>query len=267
VKRLCAILRWISSPVSVGGRAGRAITLNGVLPAPLVRLREGQNVRLHVENTLDEETSIHWHGLILPFQMDGVPGISFPGIKARSLFTYEFPVKQSGTYWYHSHSGLQEQLGHYGPIVIDPAGADPIGYDREHVVVLSDWTFLDPHQLFNKLKQEGGYFNRQKQTLSGLIAGGPGETMSASERLKWGKMRMDPADDLHLSDQRPRPAGELDGPVSSRRARSAAHHQCLVDVDLQHPHPGAQDERRRDRRAECPAGGGRRIPDRDRRNL
>lgn len=182
------------SPFTVGGRTGHAVTLNGVLPAPLVRLKEGQNVRLHVENTLDEDTSIHWHGLILPFQMDGVPGVSFPGIKPHSTFTYEFPVKQSGTYWYHSHSGLQEQQGHYGPIVIDPAGADPVAYDREHVIVLSDWTFLHPHQLITKLKQEGGYFNRQKQTLLGHLQGDPEDSMSLKDRLMWGKMRMDPSD-------------------------------------------------------------------------
>src|SRR3546814_5235417 len=117
--------------------------MNGVLPAPLIRLREGQNVRIHVENTLDEDTSIHWHVFILPFHMDGVPGISFPGILPKTTFTYEFPIVQNGTYWYHSHSGLQEQIVPYGPIVIDPAGAEPVAYDREHVIVLSDWTFLD----------------------------------------------------------------------------------------------------------------------------
>jgi FtsP/CotA-like multicopper oxidase with cupredoxin domain len=104
----------------IDGRQSHAIGINGTVPAPLIRLREGQNVRLHVVNELDEETSIHWHGLLLPFQMDGVPGIAFPGIPARSTFTYEFPIIQSGTYWYHSHSGLQEQEGHYGPILIDP---------------------------------------------------------------------------------------------------------------------------------------------------
>jgi CopA family copper-resistance protein len=172
---------------AVGGREGHAITVNGVLPAPLIRLTEGQNVRIHVENTLDEDTSIHWHGLILPFHMDGVPGISFPGILPRQTFTYEFPVRQHGTYWYHSHSGLQEQMGHYGPLVIDPAGAEPAPYDREHVVVLSDWTFLHPHQVMAKVKNEGGYFNRQKQTLTS-------GRMSAAERAMWGQMRMDPTD-------------------------------------------------------------------------
>ena len=101
------------------------MTVNGTVPAPLLRLREGENVRISVENRLDEETSIHWHGFILPFQMDRVPGISFPGIRPRETFVYEFPIVQNGTYWYHSHSGLQEQQGHYGPIVIDPAGRDP----------------------------------------------------------------------------------------------------------------------------------------------
>ncbi|BBD97221.1 copper resistance system multicopper oxidase [Sphingobium amiense] len=180
-------LRVAHDRFSVGGRTGHAITINGVLPAPLIRLREGQTVRLHVENTLDEDTSIHWHGLIVPFQMDGVPGISFPGIRPGTTFTYEFPIRQSGTYWYHSHSGLQEQVGHYGPLVIDPAGAEPAAYDREHVIVLSDWTFLHPHQVITKLKQKDAYFNRQKQTAT------TGE-MSVAERISWSKMRMDPAD-------------------------------------------------------------------------
>ncbi|WP_228241566.1 copper resistance system multicopper oxidase [Porphyrobacter sp. GA68] len=189
-------LRVAHSPFTVGGRTGHAITLNGVLPAPLIRLKEGQNVRIHVENTLDEDTSIHWHGFILPFHMDGVPGISFPGILAKSSFTYEFPVVQNGTYWYHSHSGLQEQLGHYGPIIIDPKEPDPVAYDREHVIVLSDWTFMHPHTVMAKLKQQGGYFNRQRQTLAGLIGGEEGlaRTMPLSERLMWGEMRMDPTD-------------------------------------------------------------------------
>jgi CopA family copper-resistance protein len=178
---------------NVDGRTGHAIAINGTIPAPLIRLREGQNVRLVVNNTLGEDTSIHWHGLIVPMQMDGVPGISFPGIKARSTFTYEFPLKQSGTYWYHSHSGLQEQLGHYGPLIIDPAGADPVAYDREHVIVLSDWSFLHPHTIFSRLKQEGGFFNRQKSTLLGRLSGRE-EPMSAEDRNMFAKMRMDPTD-------------------------------------------------------------------------
>ncbi|HEX8444955.1 MAG TPA: copper resistance system multicopper oxidase [Allosphingosinicella sp.] len=175
------------SGFALGGRSGHAVTVNGTLPAPLIRLREGQDVRIHVTNALDEDSSIHWHGLLLPFQMDGVPGVSFPGIRPAETFIYEFPIRQAGTYWYHSHSGLQEQQGLYGPIVIDPKGADPVSYDREHVIVLSDWTFLHPHQVIARLKQEGGFFNRQKQTLTT-------GTMSAAERAMWGRMRMDPTD-------------------------------------------------------------------------
>lgn len=184
-------LRIAHQMMTIDGRQSHAIGINGTVPAPLIRLREGQNVRLHVENALDEDSSIHWHGLILPFHMDGVPGVSFPGIKPRSTFTYEFPIRQAGTYWYHSHSGLQEQMGHYGPIVIDPAGEDPIRSDREHVVVLSDHSRLHPHTIFKKLKQQGGYFNYDKQTLASLLRG---EDQSAKERLEWGRMRMDPTD-------------------------------------------------------------------------
>ena len=177
--------------MTVNGRPSHAIAINGTVPAPLIRLREGQNARLKVINRLDEDTSIHWHGLLLPFQMDGVPGISFPGIPVRSTFTYEFPVIQAGTYWYHSHSGLQEQMGHYGPLVIDPAGEDPIASDREHVIVLSDHSPLHPHAIFRRLKLQGGYFNYQKQTLGSLLAG---RDQPAGERAQWGAMRMDPTD-------------------------------------------------------------------------
>ncbi|WP_432763568.1 copper resistance system multicopper oxidase [Brevundimonas aurifodinae] len=180
------------SPFSVGGRTGHAITVNGVLPAPLIRLREGQTARLSVTNTLDEDTSIHWHGVLLPFHMDGVPGVSFPGIRPGETFQYEFPVIQSGTFWYHSHSNLQEAMGHYGPLIIDPAGADPVAYDREHVIVLSDWSFLHPHEILDRLKKSPGYFNQSRTTLSGLISGEDG--MSLADRQMWGQMRMDPRD-------------------------------------------------------------------------
>ena len=184
-------LRIARQTMRVDGKVSRAIGINGTVPAPLIRLREGQNVRLSVTNDLDEDSSIHWHGLILPFQMDGVPGVSFPGIKPRSTFVYEFPVVQSGTYWYHSHSGLQEQLGHYGPIVIDPKGPDPVGYDREHVIVLSDHSQLSPEAIFRKLKVNPGHFNMQRQTLGGLLAG---KDQRLKDRVEWGAMRMDPTD-------------------------------------------------------------------------
>ncbi|MBW6525249.1 copper resistance system multicopper oxidase [Sphingomonas sp. RHCKR7] len=184
-------LRVAHQMVTVDGRRMHGIGINGTVPGPLIRLREGQRARIHVENALDEQTSVHWHGLLLPFQMDGVPGVSFPGIPARSSFTYDFPVIQAGTYWYHSHSGLQEQEGHYGPIVIDPAGSDPVRSDREHVVVLSDRSPLHPHAIFMRLKKQSGYFNRQQQTLAGLLAG---EDQPLKDRLMWGGMRMDPTD-------------------------------------------------------------------------
>lgn len=180
------------SPFTVGGRTGHAITVNGTLPAPLIRLREGQRVRLSVTNTLDEDTSIHWHGLLLPFHMDGVPGVSFPGIRPGETFHYEFPIIQSGTFWYHSHSNLQEAMGHYGPLIIDPAGPDPVAWDREHVIVLSDWSFLHPHEILDRLKKSPGYFNRSRTTLSGLLSGDDG--MSLADRRMWGRMRMDPRD-------------------------------------------------------------------------
>jgi len=185
-------IRIANDRFAVDGRTGHAITMNGTIPGPLVRLKEGQNVRLTIRNELDEDTSIHWHGVLVPFQMDGVPGVSFPGIKARSTFVYEFPVVQSGTYWYHSHSGLQEQIGHYGPLILDPAEPDPVGYDREHVIVLSDWTFAHPHALFVRLKQEGGFFNRQKLTLMDRIRGT--DPLTPEEREMFARMRMDPTD-------------------------------------------------------------------------
>ncbi|WP_159965345.1 copper resistance system multicopper oxidase [Profundibacterium mesophilum] len=179
---------------SVGGRTGKAITINGTLPAPLLRLREGETFRIAVTNTLDEDTSIHWHGFLIPFQMDGVPGVSFPGIRPRETFVYELPIRQAGTFWYHSHSGLQEQIGHYGPIIIDPATPDPVAYDREHVLVLSDWSFENPARIMNQLKQEGGHYNRQKLTAPGLASDDPEQRMTLGERLRWGKMKMDPTD-------------------------------------------------------------------------
>ncbi len=184
-------LRIGHSELTVDGRAGHVVTINGTVPGPLLRLKEGQTVRLSVTNTLDEDTSIHWHGILVPAQMDGVPGVSFPGIKPGQTFIYEFPIKQSGTYWYHSHSGLQEAEGHYGPIVIDPAGPDPIAYDREHVIVLSDFSYLHPHVIFKRMKQQGGVFNYQKQTVAGLFAG---KDQTLKERMDWAKMRMDPTD-------------------------------------------------------------------------
>ena len=172
---------------STGGRSGHAVAINGSVPGPLVRLREGQDVRLHVTNNLDEDSSIHWHGLLVPFQFDGVPGVSFPGIRPGETFTYEFPIRQSGTYWWHSHSGLQEQAGHYGPLVIEAADGSDAQYDRDYVVLLSEFTPLHPHEVMRKLKVGEHYFNRQMQTATN------GE-MSGEMRREWAKMRMNPRD-------------------------------------------------------------------------
>ena len=184
-------LKIARQTMTIDGRRSAAIGINGTVPAPLIRLREGQTVRLNVINDLDEDSSIHWHGLLVPPQHDGVPGVSFPGIKPRSSYLYEFPVRQNGTYWYHSHSGLQEQLGHYGPIVIDPAGADPVQSDREHVIVLSDHSQLSPEAIFRRMKVDPGHFNFQRQTLAGLLAD---KDQRLKDRVDWGAMRMDPTD-------------------------------------------------------------------------
>ena len=177
--------------LKVDGKIGHAVAMNGTVPAPLLRFKQGQTAQIKVTNTLDEDTSIHWHGLLVPFLMDGVPGLTFPGIKPGETFTYKFPLIQSGTYWYHSHSGLQEPMGHYGPLIIDPAEPDPIVSDREHVVMLSDYSPIHPHKLLQKMKQQSGLYNQQKQTLGGLLAG---KDQPLAERREWAKMLMDPTD-------------------------------------------------------------------------
>lgn len=180
----------------IDGQQGNAVLVNGQLPAPLLRWREGDEIQINVSNRLDVDTSIHWHGLLLPFQMDGVPGVSFPGIKPGETFRYRFPVRQAGTYWYHSHSGLQEQQGHYGPIIIEPRAADPVQFDREFVIVLSDWTFENPHRVFAKLKKMADTYNYQQRTLIDFFADAEAEGFdrAAAERLMWGSMRMNATD-------------------------------------------------------------------------
>ena len=169
--------------LSIAGKDASTLTVNGSIPGPLVRLKEGQIATVRVTNNLDEDTSLHWHGLIVPKGMDGVPGISYAGIKPGETFTYRFPVKQSGTYWYHSHSGLQEQLGHYGPLIIDPIEPEPFKYDRDYVVLLSDWTFEDPNDVLANLKKFSPYYNYQRPTIGQL-----------GKNLAWNRMRMDPTD-------------------------------------------------------------------------
>lgn len=182
--------------ITVGGKPAVATTINGTVPGPLVRLREGTKAVIRVTNRLKGDTSIHWHGVILPFQMDGVPGLSYDGIQPGETFEYRFPVTQNGTYWYHSHTGLQEQTGLYGPMIIESAQPEPWAYDREYVIVLSDWTFDDPHTLLAKLKKQADYSNYQQRTLMEFIrdAGENGFAPTMKDRLMWSKMRMAPTD-------------------------------------------------------------------------
>lgn len=179
----------------VGQKLGKPITINGQMPGPLIRLVEGERAKLNVTNKLAEDTSIHWHGIILPENMDGVPGVSFEGIKPGRTFRYRYDIQQNGTYWYHSHSGLQEQLGHLGPLIIEPKDGD-IGADREHTIVLSDWTFEEPDEVFRKLKVAEGYYNYQKRTIFDTIEDvrKKGLKKTWKERAMWGEMRMSARD-------------------------------------------------------------------------
>ena len=183
-------------PLKIGRRLGEPITLNDTFPGPLIRLKEGKNAIIKVRNELPRSTSIHWHGILIPNPMDGVPGVVFPGIEPGTTFEYRFPVIQSGTYWYHSHTGLQEQLGHYGPLILEPREEDPIKCDRDYVVILSDWTFEDPDEVLLKLKKGEGYYNYQKRTIFDLFhdMSEKGLSQTLMERSMWGRMRMSPRD-------------------------------------------------------------------------
>jgi CopA family copper-resistance protein len=182
--------------VNLTGKATVGTMVNGSLPGPVLRWREGDTVTLRVHNMLAAETSIHWHGIVLPADMDGVPGLSFHGISPGETFTYRFDVRQSGTYWYHAHSGFQEQSGVYGAIIIDPREPAPFTYDREHVVLLSDWTDRDPLDLYRLLKRQSGYFNYNDRTLGDLVRDSrrDGVRAALAERGMWGRMRMKPSD-------------------------------------------------------------------------
>ncbi|HSF67497.1 MAG TPA: copper resistance system multicopper oxidase [Nitrospiraceae bacterium] len=175
---------------------GRAVTINGAIPGPVIRLKEGQQATLRVTNHLKDSTSIHWHGILLPPEMDGVPGVSFAGIEPGATFTYRFPVKQSGTYWFHSHSGSQELLGMYAPMIIDPIEPEPFSYERDYVVMLSDWSFESPDTLFSNLKKRAGYYNFQKRAAGEFFTDvrRMGFWPAVQNYLMWDQMRMDPTD-------------------------------------------------------------------------
>ena len=185
--------------VNFTGTPAIATTINGQIPAPTLHFKEGETVTIHVYNDLDVDSSIHWHGIILPTNMDGVPNISFEGIKPKESFTYTFTIKQSGTYWYHSHSGFQEQTGVYGAIVIEPKVKDPYSYDRDYVVALSDWSDEKPESIYRKLKLMGDYYNFNQRTLDDFFSEAKEEGFfsALSKRKMWNQMRMS---DRDLSD-------------------------------------------------------------------
>ena len=190
------------TPMDFTGRVRPAITVNGTVPAPILRWREGTTVDLFVSNALPlgsihgHQTSIHWHGILLPANMDGVPGLSFDGIGRGETYHYRFDVNQGGTYWYHSHSAFQEQAGLYGALIIDPAEPEPFTYDRDYVVLLSDWTDLAPDELFARLKKMSDHDNFNKLTVGDFVrdAQRNGLSETIDDRLMWGQMRMTPTD-------------------------------------------------------------------------
>ncbi|MEX5362427.1 copper resistance system multicopper oxidase [Pseudomonas guariconensis] len=183
-------------PVNFTGAARTAMAINGSLPGPILRWREGDTVTLRVRNRLKQDTSIHWHGIILPANMDGVPGLSFHGIAPDGMYEYRFKVQQNGTYWYHSHSGLQEQVGVYGALVIDAKEPEPFTYDRDYVVMLSDWTDEDPARVLSKLKKQSDYYNFHKRTVGDFVddVSEMGWSAAMADRKMWAQMKMSPTD-------------------------------------------------------------------------
>lgn len=182
--------------LDASGTARTALAINGSVPAPTLRFFEGEELTINVTNTLEVDSSIHWHGLIVPFVMDGVPGISFDGIEPGTTHTYRFPAQQSGTYWYHSHSGLQEQEGLYGAIIIDPREPEPYHYDREYIVVLSDWHDSPAEEILANLVRQPDYYNQRRQTLATFLddVKEKGFRAALANRLAWAEMRMTPTD-------------------------------------------------------------------------
>ena len=262
-------------PVNFTGREAWADAVNGSLPAPTLRWREGDTVSLRVSNRLREDTSLHWHGILLPANMDGVPGLSFHGIAPGESFLYRFTLRQSGTYWYHAHSSLQEAKGVYGAIVIEPTAPDPVAADRDYVLLLSDWSDEDPHAIVRKLKIQSDYYNRSKQTVGDFLrdARRDGLRETLADRAAWGRMRMSPTD---LADVTAlaytylcngvTPDGNWTGAVRARRARAPAFHQRFGDDLLRRAHSRPEDDRGGGRRPTGASGERGRIPDRRRRD-
>jgi CopA family copper-resistance protein len=194
-------LEVVEVPIDVTGAPRHATVVDGRLPGPTLRWREGTTVTLRVTNRLRAPTSIHWHGILLPADMDGVPGLGFDGIAPGETYTYRFPVRQSGTYWYHGHSGFQEQTGLAGALVIDPAGVDPVRADREHVILLGDWTDADPAAILARLKKHSETYGNGEPTFGDLRAAAArlGWRAALGERRMWARMRMNPRDLVDVS--------------------------------------------------------------------
>ncbi len=252
-------------PFNVTGRTMTATAINGQVPGPILRWREGETVTLAVTNRLSFPTSIHWHGIRTPSPMDGVPGFSFNGIAPGQTFVYRFPVRQSGTYWYHAH-GAEEQTGVYGSLVIEPKGGFAQAFDRDYVIVLSDWSDESPLTIISKLKFDADYYNYNQRTLGTFIndvkRDGLGPTIE--ERLMWAKMRMGPTDILdvtgatytYLMNGQP-PAANWTALFRPGEAGAAALHRCRHHEHLRRPHPRLADDRGAKRRQRRRAGDGR----------
>ena len=243
-----------------------ALTINGQSPAPELRFKEGETVEIAVTNKLDRMTALHWHGIILPYTQDGVPGVSFPGIKPGETFTYRFTLNQSGTYWYHAHADFQEQEGLYGSLIIEPRNREPYRYDREYTVLLFDWQDEKPERTLANLKKQADYYNDQKQTFGDFFAevGRNGLAATVKDRWDWGSMRMMKngyrrRQRLPFSGQRPRHRAELDSIVQAGGAGALAHHQWLRHELFRSAYPGAADDGGAGRWQRCAAGGGRPV--------
>jgi CopA family copper-resistance protein len=182
--------------VNFTGRPFRGIGINGSVPAPTLRMREGDEITIRVTNRMQVTTSLHWHGIILPETMDGVPGLSFDGIQPGETFIYQFKAQQHGTYWYHSHSAHQEQMGLYGALIIEPRQADIVRAERDYVILLSDWADATPQHIYAKLKKLSHYYNTRERTLGDFMRESQQEGVSKTfkNRQMWNDMRMSDRD-------------------------------------------------------------------------
>ena len=252
-----------SIPVNFTGRPSHATAVNGSMPGPVLRWREGAAVTISLVNRLKHATSIHWHGVRVPADMDGVPGLSFAGVPPGETFEYRFPVRQSGTYWYHSHSGFQEQTGLIGAVIIDPRDHDPVEFDREYVVLLSDWTDANPETIFSNLKAQSDYYNYRRLTLPNFISAAAkrwlrfdrfaAACMGSHEHESNRYLRCH-GRSLYLFAERKFSQGELDRAILHWRTNSSSFYQRFFHDVLRCPHSRTEDDRRAGGWQRCRAG-------------